>query len=291
MKYLSKELYDEYTRMHKMMPDIEGLSHPFINSSDVLHAYFILVDYFTDVSAPGEVETMLVGLRSTDLLGSALGRQNVSFNGVRKYTDPIEICATLFYGLVKDHAFSDGNKRTSLLILLYQLSLFGFMPCTKVTQYEKLVLAVAANELSTKFSKEWKKFEKRSDQEIQTISYLLRRMAKRKDNSYHIAPTTKDFCDALSETDVECSLSNGKLHFSREEKSGFLLKLKKSSYQYALPFNGWTRTIGPKTARETLRALNLYDQFASYQDLFDKQEPLYKLVDDFNVPLRRLKDE
>ena len=277
--------------MHKMMPDIEGLSHPFINSSDVLHAYFILVDYFTDVSAPGEVETMLVGLRSTDLLGSALGRQNVSFNGVRKYTDPIEICATLFYGLVKDHAFSDGNKRTALLILLYQLSLFGFMPCTKVTQYEKLVLAVAANELSTEFSKEWKKFEKRSDQEIQTISYLLRRMAKRKDNSYHIAPTTKDFCDALSETDVECSLSNGKLHFSREEKSGFLLKLKKSSYQYALPFNGWTRTIGPKTARETLRALNLYDQFASYQDLFDKQEPLYKLVDDFNVPLRRLKDE
>ena len=69
------------------------------------------------------------------------------------------------------------------------------------------------------------------------------------------------------------------------------MKLKKSSYQYALPFNGWTRTIGPKTARETLRALNLYDQFASYQDLFDKQEPLYKLVDDFNVPLRRLKDE
>lgn len=290
MKYLSKELYNEYTRMHKSIPDIEGLSHPYINASDVLHAYFILVDYFTDTSASDEAETMLVGIRSTDLLGSALGRQNVSFNGVRKYTDPIEICATLFYGLVKDHAFSDGNKRTALLILLYQLSLFGYIPCTKVTQYEKLVLAVAANELSVKFSKEWKKFEKKDDQEIQTISYLLRRMSKRKDNSYHIAPTARDFCEALKEAGVRYSMSSGKLHFHREEKYG-ILKLKRQPYQYTIPFNGWTRTIGPKTARETLRALNLYGQYASYQDLFDKQEPLYKLVDDFSVPLRRLKDE
>lgn len=150
---------------------------------------------------------------------------------------------------------------------------------------------MAANDLSKKYQKEWKKFKGKDDPEIQTISYLLRRMSKKKDNSYHLSPTMKDFCDALKEAGVQSSLENGKIHFARTEKPKYIWKLKKEMYQYSLPFNGWTRTVGPKTAREALRALKLYDQYASYQDLFDKQEPLYKLVDDFSVPLRRLKDE
>ena len=124
MKYLRNDLREEYERIAKNVPDIEGLQHPLINFSDVLHAYFILADYFTDESSDN-IEHMLVGLRSADLLGSALGRQIVSFGGRKKYTDSIEICATLFYGLVKDHAFHDGNKRTALLTLLYQLTLYA----------------------------------------------------------------------------------------------------------------------------------------------------------------------
>lgn len=140
MKYLRNDLREEYERIAKNVPDIEGLQHPLINFSDVLHAYFILADYFTDESSDN-IEHMLVGLRSADLLGSALGRQIVSFGGRKKYTDSIEICATLFYGLVKDHAFHDGNKRTALLTLLYQLTLYGYIPSVSVNKYEKLVVA------------------------------------------------------------------------------------------------------------------------------------------------------
>ena len=50
MKYLRNDLREEYERIAKNVPDIEGLQHPLINFSDVLHAYFILADYFTDES-------------------------------------------------------------------------------------------------------------------------------------------------------------------------------------------------------------------------------------------------
>ncbi|PDX84332.1 hypothetical protein CGS59_05930 [Faecalibacterium prausnitzii] len=232
---------------------------------------------------------MLVGLRSADLLGSALGRQIVSFGGRKKYTDSIEICATLFYGLVKDHAFHDGNKRTALLTLLYQLTLYGYIPSVSVNKYEKLVVAVAAHTVEATYPKEWKKFKKCEEPEIQTIAYLLRQMTKKKDNSYHISPTMKEFCAALENADVSYEASGSKMHFTRVEYS--MWKLKKEKYQYTIPFNGWTRTVGAKTARDTLQALKIYDQYATYQDVFDDQEPLYALVDQFNVPLRRLKDE
>ena len=83
MKYLRNDLREEYERIAKNVPDIEDLQHPLINFSDVLHAYFILADYFTDESSDN-IEHMLVGLRSADLLGSALGRQIVSFATVYK---------------------------------------------------------------------------------------------------------------------------------------------------------------------------------------------------------------
>jgi hypothetical protein len=163
------------------------------------------------------------------------------------------------------------------------------MPSNSVHEYEKLVLAVASNRLNVDYSNVWKKFRKEEDAEIKTISYCLRRMTKRKDGSYHVSPTMREFCTALKGADVDWNLTGGKIHFTRKERAVWLFKPKK--YQHTISFGGWTRTVGAKTARDTLSALNMYDQYASYQDLFDQEEPLYALVDQFNIPLRRLKDE
>lgn len=92
MKYLSEELRNEYLRVLEMCPPIEELHHPLITVEDVLRAYFILADYFTDDSGGHQKESMLVGLRSEQLLASALSRQCVSFGGKCKYSDPIDIC-------------------------------------------------------------------------------------------------------------------------------------------------------------------------------------------------------
>ena len=48
---MTNQLKIEYERLTRLHPDLPSLVHPFINISDVLRAYFILADYFTDASA------------------------------------------------------------------------------------------------------------------------------------------------------------------------------------------------------------------------------------------------
>lgn len=179
MEFTSHEIKNEFDRLISLYPDVPKLSHPYINVSDALRAYMTLADYFTDPSSDS-TESMLIGLRSADLLYSALSRQVVSFEGRKKYTTDLDICSTLFFGMVKNHSFSDGNKRTALLTLLYQLNLYGRFPNCSVKEYERLVVAVAANNLREKYHDVWKKFSKYDDKEIRTISYLLGRMTKKK---------------------------------------------------------------------------------------------------------------
>ena len=232
---------------------------------------------------------MLIGLRSADLLYSAIGRQTVSFANRRKYTEPLDICSTLFFGLVKDHAFSDGNKRTALLLLLYQLNLFGYLPNCSVREFEKLVVATAANELNTRYSHIWKKFDKMSDTEVKTISYWLKRKTKKKDHSYHLRITMRQMANALERYGVTYKIDNAKIHFERKIPARWFGK--ETIYRYSVPFGGWTRCVGASTARDILTNMNLYDQFSNYQDFIDGQDLYYDLIDEFEIPLRRLKDE
>ena len=290
MKYLPEELRKEYVFFAKNNPDLEEIEHPLINLSDTFRAYFILVHFFTDTSSPEGTEKMLVGIRSVDLLASAIGRQVAAYGGYVKYKDSLDICATLFFGLVKNHSFSDGNKRTALLILLYQLQLFGYIPTAPKKDFEKLVLCVAEGSIEQEYRSYYRKFKKFDDSIIKTISYALKRMTTKKDNTYHVAPTMKEFCAALENQGVICVHENGKIKFSHKRK-GIWHQFTPQEKNYSIPFGGWTRVVGPKTARDTLQALDLYDQFASYRDLLEGAEPLYELTDNFKEPLRRLKDK
>lgn len=288
MNNLPKNLKEEYEYLIEHNADIPGIEHPLINISDTLKAYFILAHYFTDPSSECQ-EKMLIGVRDINLLGSAIGRQNISFGGKTKYTDKIDICATLFFGLVKNHSFSDGNKRTALLILLYQLGLFGYMPIAPKKAFEKLVISVAANKVPIDYKNEYKKCKKTDDPIVMTISKLLRKMVKRKNHAYHINPTMKEVCDSLEKHNVTYKMIGTKLHFERKIKKGWLKR--EEIYQYTASFSGWTRSVGADTARKILTNLNLYDEFANYRDFIEGKESMYQLVDEFSGPLRRLKDK
>ena len=291
MKYFPDDLRREYNFYTTQNPDMDGYKHPLINLSDVFRAYFILIHFFTDESSDDEQEQMMTGIRSVDLLQSALFRQIVSFGGKKKYTEPLHICATLFFGMVKNHPFSDGNKRTALLVLLYQLQLYKYFPVAPKKDFEKLVLSVAEGSLEKKYPKHYNKLKKKEDWQIFVISQELKRLVTKKDNSYHIEPTMKAFCSALEKQRVLCIQENNKVKFSRISKEKGWILYRAKELNYSISFGGWTRVVGAKTARDTLRALGLYDQHPSYRDLLNGTDPLYKLVDDFKEPLRRLKDE
>ena len=286
MKNLSPRLMQEYEYYSGQISDIPEIKPPLINISDTLKAYFILADYFTDESSDN-VESMLIGVRDVGLLSSAISRQIVTFGNKAKYTDHIDICATLFYGLVKNHSFSDGNKRTALLILLYQLSMFGYVPDAQQKEFEKLVVAVAANTLDSQYEHIFNKVKKSDDPLVATISKVLRRNVKKKDHTYHIRPTMKEFCDALEKQGVKCEVNGTKLHFETSVKKGIFKKKE----CYSVSFSGWTRTVGAGVARSVLENMHLYNQYASYADFMDGKEPMYQIVNEYSGPLRRLKDK
>lgn len=90
------------------------------------------------------------GLRSRDLLESAVAAPQASMMGVPVMTEPIEIAAAYFFYLCSNHPFVDGNKRVALATCLVFLSENGLLKneTLDVSKWEALTLAVAAGTLS-----------------------------------------------------------------------------------------------------------------------------------------------
>ncbi len=85
------------------------------------------------------------GLRDEGLLESALSRPLQKMNYAN--AEQFEIAAAYLFGLVKNHPFIDGNKRTAFLAADVFLALNG--RSTEATQEEIIafVLGVAASEI------------------------------------------------------------------------------------------------------------------------------------------------
>jgi death-on-curing protein len=90
------------------------------------------------------------GLRSRELLESAVAAPQATMMGVPMISDPIEIAAAYLYYLCSNHAFVDGNKRVALATCLVFLSENDLLKQEElnVDDWENLTLAVAAGVLS-----------------------------------------------------------------------------------------------------------------------------------------------
>ena len=90
------------------------------------------------------------GLRSWELLESAVAAPQATMMGAPKISDPIEIAAACLSYLSSNHPFVDGNKRVALAICLVFLSENGLLTeeTLDVDDWENLTLAVAAGALT-----------------------------------------------------------------------------------------------------------------------------------------------
>jgi len=90
------------------------------------------------------------GLRSRELLESAVAAPQATMMGVPMFSDPIEIASAYLFYLCSNHAFVDGNKRVALATCLVFLSENGLLPneTLDIDDWENLTLAVAAGMLS-----------------------------------------------------------------------------------------------------------------------------------------------
>ena len=92
------------------------------------------------------------GLRDAGLLGSALASPQASFSGQRLNVSFAEMAASYLIGLVRNHPFIDGNKRTAYAVTATFLRLNGLRlglqkPLSQAEKFE-LVLGVAEGRLS-----------------------------------------------------------------------------------------------------------------------------------------------
>ena len=87
-----------------------------------------------------------VGIRDESLLDSALGKpQNLFAYGQPNIFD---LAASYAFGLVKNHPFVDGNKRTGFVTAVLMLELNGFQFTAEEADAAVKTLALAAGEMT-----------------------------------------------------------------------------------------------------------------------------------------------
>ncbi len=100
--------------------------------------------------ALGEVR---YGIDFRDLVESALARpQNAA---IYANADIIAQAATLLFGLIKNHPWLGGNKRTATTLLRRFLELNGYQKNWTIAEQIELVLAVEADRLNVAEIEDW----------------------------------------------------------------------------------------------------------------------------------------
>jgi death-on-curing protein len=134
----------EYARWGKSI----GAYDPYLTKwtiglHEVLQAHFLLVDFFHDV---GE-GIGGAGPKDVNLLHSALARQFAEFGGRPKWNDRIMLCASVMYGLIKNHPFHDANKRTAFLSAILHLQKIGRTPIISHEEFEDFTVDISDDKL------------------------------------------------------------------------------------------------------------------------------------------------
>ena len=86
------------------------------------------------------------GIRDDSLLDSALNAPFQSFDGVDAFPSIVPKAARLGYGLIKNHAFVDGNKRIGVHVMLVFLALNKIELEYTQTELSDTILKVAADD-------------------------------------------------------------------------------------------------------------------------------------------------
>ena len=128
-----------------------------------IHEY--LAEYFDKSEDP----ISPVGIKDQNLLESAIARPFSSVGGKDAFESDMDKASALFHGIINNHPFCNGNKRTALLATLYYLGENGFVvdKCNDDEMFE-FTRQIAAHEIA----------ENRED-ELSEISSWLSKNSRR----------------------------------------------------------------------------------------------------------------
>ena len=285
----NKAVQEQFDRWCRHFGEIDPYSvNGNIGIRDVLRAHFLIADHFI---AQGHGIAAL-GPRDPNLLHSAVYRQFTGYGGNDKWESSYERCATLLFGLVKDHPFHDANKRTALLVLIYFLTKTNRVPTVGQRELEDFVVEIAEGHL--KRYRRLKALEQRTDDpEVYFIADYLRRNSR---------PTDKR-CYTITYRELDSRLKSFGYCFQnpyknfidvgRFEQVRSFLGLGKARTEFVrvahIAFPGWKKQV-PKSVITTVRratGLTAEKGFDS-ASFFGGTDPLYSLIAEYSSPLERL---
>lgn len=97
------------------------------------------------------------GIRDLGLVESAISRPKATFGGKDLYPDIFTKAAALFHSLMFNHAFVDGNKRTTISTTARFLNLNGYKLDVSMREFVDFPLRVENNHLSYEEIAKWLK--------------------------------------------------------------------------------------------------------------------------------------
>lgn len=95
------------------------------------------------------------GIRDEGMLDLALNNPFQSFGGKELYSSIQAKAARLCYGLVKNHAMLDGNKRLGAHVMLVFLALNGYELLYSQKELSDVILALASGDIGEKEILQW----------------------------------------------------------------------------------------------------------------------------------------
>lgn len=242
------------------------------------------------------------GVKNPSLLESAVDRQHVGSGNWYKYSNFFNNCATLTYGIIKNHAFHNGNKRTGLLSMIKHLYLNGYVLSPKLNSNEiyAFVLAVASNTLphfSKRFFNKYNKTRKKKidhytfwsiDEEIDFMASWLKEKSQPKTREVKSNIKISKLRKILESKGLTSETIGSKIRIYEQKNAGLLglltgKKIKSNEKEYSLGGNLTEVPLGVlKRIRKdySLTRNNGVDNVAFYDDMhfIENEIRIYKQI-------------
>ncbi|MDR1089637.1 MAG: Fic family protein [Prevotella sp.] len=284
MEHIERVLLSDYSQMKRRHCVSEDSDLETISEDDVLRSHYLMADYFYEE----DDKFLLFGIKDYGLLSSAVNRQNAGFGGIQKWSSKYQKMATLFYGIIMNHAFHDGNKRTALLSLLFHLHKNGLTPICRKDAFEDIALKIVTKSLS-----DYAKFEKYKDSEGPEINFVADFIEEntREYSEKHYSLTFEEFNRNLQKHSVKLKVKGNRnvdVMICNKEFNGQVSE----EVVFTTPFHGWKKQISKKVSEEILQKAKLTSEYGIDSEVFySGANPIYLLIENYNEPLRRLKNK
>lgn len=262
---LSPRLYEHYLHHYRQLDEIDySGERAHLTCEDVMDAHYLICDHFLKIGAG----IAGFGPRDFGLLSSAVSRQLASAGGSFVYSDFWDIASSLIFGLINDHPFHDGNKRTAFLSSVFFMMEHGYLPAVDITEVEDFTVEIA----------EYKRING-NHMEINQIAPKFKTMFRKQDNRISYIVTFNELQALLRKHG--CSIG--------DPRGNFINVYKGSERVAQIGFPGWSREVSRNAISTVRKSTGLIpENGVDAQVFFKDADPLSVLIGIYEEPLKRL---